>query len=465
MDDAPEGLSIELHFSERTAWLMVFRVRPPEGEPEDFERKLKDSKFDTGPDRYEWSSGTVGFVLALLNCKLGLQQKGNQRFYKFKGATANSPAASACAALDKQRWLYEGFGTASHTDREIAKEVFTVHKDPNGRTIAFGIDSRRLPPGNIQIFCGDPPKPIPEQSIRELYENIKEGWKPHHKRKRNRTASGNEAALAKPAPPYDEPATQSDITYETLHRSIEVLKARNLLIELASDAQARRWEHAATQYLAAERIFAAGGDLFGVAECRVMLCEIHFRLRTGDLKWLDNTTKLILRHGSAWQVVRFLLVLALYSPDAFNEEQTRLLLETLRENLRLFSKPISEGIGYKALLRETLLGALRGFGLPADVTGKTSSQMMHALRSGIHATLPQMERLSKEAAGRDPRLHYEMILEIGWFHLQSGQIEDALDYANRAKELGEAIVDDEKPSERGIERLFRMITRARPKVP
>ena len=164
-------------------------------------------------------------------------------------------------------------------------------------TIAFAIDSCRLPSRNIQIFLGESLTPLPKQTIRKLYDIIHQGWTPHHTRRvkasgpakkpdltspaampdrsaahpatppKARTAASdtNQAAssvhrtqpeLAKLAGPQDEPAIEPDKpTYEALHRSIEILKVDNLLIEVDRHIQAGQWKHATAQRLAAERIF------------------------------------------------------------------------------------------------------------------------------------------------------------------------------------------------------------------
>ena len=174
----------------------------------------------------------------------------------------------------------------------------------------------------------------------------------------------------------------------------------------------------------------------------VMLCEIHFRSRSANAEWLHDTMKLIVSQEISWLVVRCLSLLALYLPDALTEDQARWFVPGLREALGLLNEPINEGISYKAPLRELLLAALVEAGPAAGVARKTSSQMGKALGRGRHTAIPQMERVSKLAVGSDPRLHCAMIVQVGWFHSQSGQIKEALDCANRAKEIAERIGDE-----------------------
>lgn len=145
--------------------------------------RKKGKKPDPALLEFEWSAGTQGFVLAILDYKFtGNEGRG---FYNFVGSRTNSPAASACSAIQKQDWLRSGFGPEEDSDREIAPQVFRVRKRVSRGLVAFQVDSDRLAPQDIEIFLRE--TAIAGEEARVLAGKIE--WSPHRSKSTNRLAA------------------------------------------------------------------------------------------------------------------------------------------------------------------------------------------------------------------------------------------------------------------------------------
>ncbi len=214
MSSTKEELFLELYFSSGRKPELQKAIFKVAGE-EEFERTRKTGKFDNDPNRFDWKSGTQGFILALVDYRLrGQARRG---FYDFTGAMTASPAASACGVIEKQQWLQSGFGYESGTEQEIAKNVFKVRKNQADGSIALQIDSERLQPQSIRFFLGKGAQHLTPLKIEELRQKIT--WKSHRRQSGLKSTPHREvleasaiSAPRKPAGDSAEPTTMTPTT-------------------------------------------------------------------------------------------------------------------------------------------------------------------------------------------------------------------------------------------------------------
>src|ERR1051326_5964696 len=252
MTSPVHGLEIQIHFSQSGPLIseeMHFTVRHPELDNDTYVFTKRGKSWERGKNVYDWNVGTKAVVLAILDFKL--KGRKNSGIYAYQGASKRSPAASACSVIDKKRkraWLQDAFGPLN-----IAKEVFTSHTDSNEETVAFGIDSTRLPPENIHVFRHGSEVELKEREIEELSAQLLSIWRPLRR-------SPTRAIMpdcAKATASKNSPTVRPSMLSRTERPSdFDLRLGRALLIQIRRNIRAHKWENAAAECEIAEKLFA-----------------------------------------------------------------------------------------------------------------------------------------------------------------------------------------------------------------